>query len=180
MAATVAVTGTSVRRARVMGILFLLAGVSIALLFGLGSEGGISSRFVLNQSGSGAVSVPDLVVPSQGTAWMLAAICAFLGSMQLTRGFGKRTNLVLGLVVFLFVFAFLTWADRGRSLNLLGMLQSTLLRSAPITFGVLCGVLCERAAIINIAIEGMLLAAAFTGAVVASASHNLWVGLVGN
>lgn len=180
MAVAVAVTPASIRRARTMGIFFLLVGVAVALLFGLGSEGGISSRFVLNESrGGGAIDVPDLVVPSQGTAWMLAAVCAFLGGMQLTRGFGRRTNIVLGVVVFLFVFAFLTWADRGRSLSLLGMLQSTLHGAAPITFGALCGVLCERAAVINIAIEGMLLSAAFTGSVVASAANNLYVGLIG-
>jgi simple sugar transport system permease protein len=88
-------------------------------------------------------------------------------------------NLILGIVVFLFVFAFLTWAARDRSLNLVGMLQSTLLRSVPITFGALCGVLCERSGIVNIGIEGMLLAAAFTGAIVGSASGSLWVGLLG-
>jgi simple sugar transport system permease protein len=81
--------------------------------------------------------------------------------------------------VFVFVFAFLTWAARDNSLNLLGMLQSTLLRSVPITFGALSGVLCERSGVINIAIEGMLLSAAFTGSVVGSATHSLWMGLIG-
>jgi simple sugar transport system permease protein len=110
---------------------------------------------------------------------VIAAVCGFLGGVQLTRGFGKRVNLVLGIVVLLFVFAFLTWAARGGSLNLVGMLQSTLLRSVPITFGALCGVLCERSGIVNIGIEGMLLSAAFTGSIVASASGNLWIGLLG-
>jgi simple sugar transport system permease protein len=59
------------------------------------------------------------------------------------------------------------------------MLQSTLLRSVPITFGALSGVLCERSGVINIAIEGMLLSAAFTGSVVGSATHSLWMGLIG-
>jgi simple sugar transport system permease protein len=49
----------------------------------------------------------------------------------------------------------------------------------PITFGALCGVLCERSGIVNIGIEGMLLSAAFTGSIVASAAHSLWVGLLG-
>jgi simple sugar transport system permease protein len=49
----------------------------------------------------------------------------------------------------------------------------------PITFGALCGVLCERSGIVNIGIEGMLLAAAFTGSLVGSASGNLWIGLIG-
>jgi simple sugar transport system permease protein len=76
------------------------------------------------------------------------------------------------------VFAFLVWAAEGRSLSLLGMLQSTLLRSVPIAFGALSGVLCERSGVINIAIEGMLLSAAFAGSVAASVTGSLWIGLL--
>jgi len=171
----------SVTRARVLGIFFLLMAVAILVLFGLGSEPGLKTTFQLNQTGAGTAAwrLPDLVIPSRGTALLLSAISAFLASVQLTRGFGRRTNLILGIVVFVFVFAFLTWAARDNSLNLLGMLQSTLLRSVPITFGALSGVLCERSGVINIAIEGMLLSAAFTGSVVGSATHSLWMGLIG-
>lgn len=178
--ATIRAGTVSVTRARVLGVLFLTAAVAILILFGLGSQPGLSSTFKLNEVGvSRAWKLPDLVVPSRNTAMVLAAACAFLGGMQLTRGFGKRANLVLGVVVFLFVAAFLTWAARDNSLNLLGMLQSTLLSSVPITFGALSGVLCERSGVVNIAIEGMLLSAAFTGSIVGSATHSLWVGLLG-
>jgi general nucleoside transport system permease protein len=177
--APVAAPTTSVTRARVLGILFVVLAVAIALLFGLGASGGAESRFVLKSRGGGALSLPDLVVPSAATAWVIAAVCGFLGGVQLTRGFERRANLVLGVVVLLFVFAFLTWAAQDRSLNLVGMLESTVLRSVPITFGALCGVLCERSGIVNIGIEGMLLSAAFTGSIVGSATDNLWIGLFG-
>lgn len=179
--ATIRTGGVSVTRARVLGVLFLAAAVLIVVLFGLGAQPGVSTTFQLNQVGgvSAAWKLPNLVIPSRNTAMLLAAACAFLGGIQLTRGFGKRTNLVLGVVVFLFVVAFLTWAARDNSLNLLGMLQSTLLSSVPITFGALSGVLCERSGVINIAIEGMLLSAAFTGSIVGSATHNLWIGMLG-
>jgi simple sugar transport system permease protein len=169
----------SVTRARVLGILFLAVALAIVLFFARGTSGSSDSRFVLNPPRGNVVSLPDLVVPSATTAWVIAAVCAFLGAIQLSRGFGKKANLVLGIVVLLFVFAFLTWAARDNSMNLVGMLQSTLLRSVPITFGALCGVLCERSGIVNIGIEGMLLSAAFTGSIVASAAHNLWIGLIG-
>jgi ABC-type uncharacterized transport system permease subunit len=169
----------SVRRARTTGMVFLAAALLIGLGFGLGAEGGTDSRFVLNQvSNPTAVHVPDLVVPARATAFALAFVCALLAGVQLTRGFGARTNAVLGVVMFLLVFAFLTWADRGRSLNLLGLLQSTVLLSVPIAFGALSGVLCERSGVINIGIEGMLLTAAFTAGIVASAASNLWFGLI--
>jgi simple sugar transport system permease protein len=83
------------------------------------------------------------------------------------------------VVALCFVVAFLTWAAAGASFNLTGMLQSTVLRATPITLGALAGVLCERAGVVNIAIEGMMLAAAFTGALVASAAEDQVVGLVG-
>jgi general nucleoside transport system permease protein len=179
IAGSVAAPATSLRRARIMGMLFLLLAAAMALVFGLGAQGGLESRLGLNPARQETLfTLPDLVVPSRATAFLLAAVCAFLGGVQITRGFGRRVNLVLGIVVLLFVFAFLTWAARDRSLSLLGMLQSTLLRSVPITFGALSGVLCERAGVINIAIEGMLLIAAFTGSVAASVANNLWVGLV--
>jgi general nucleoside transport system permease protein len=170
----------SVRRARVLGILFLLVGVLVLSVFGFGAASGLDSRLGMNPArGQTYFRFPDLVMPTRGTAFVIAAICGFLGGVQLTRGFGRRTNLVLGVVALLFVFAFLTWAARDRSLSLLGMLQSTVLRSVPLTFGALSGVLCERSGVINIGIEGMLLSGAFAGALIASATNSLWVGLLG-
>lgn len=178
------------RRAIAIGVLFLAVAALIIVAFGLGVPGGQSSTFGLNPVGGGAIHVPDLTLPSRATALFIGAVCAILGGYQLARGFGRRTNLVLGLVVALFVIAFLTWAARDRSFSLVGMLQSTLLLAVPITFGALSGVLCERSAVINVGIEGMLLAGAFTGSFVGSAAggasggHLLggtvgeWVGLL--
>jgi general nucleoside transport system permease protein len=178
LAGTTATPAISSRRAVVTGFVFLATAVVIAVGFGLGATGSLHSTFVLNPVRGSVPKVPNLVIPSRGAAFALAAVCAFLGGVQLTRGFGRRTYLVLGIVVFLFVMAFLTWADRGKSLSLIGLLEGTLHSAVPITFGALCGVLCERAAVINIGIEGMLLTAAFTGSVIASVVHNLWIGMI--
>ena len=78
----------------------------------------------------------------------------------------------------LFVFSFLCWAASGKTVSLVGLLQSSVDRSIPIVLGALAGCLCERAGVINIAIEGQLLFGAFAGAVVASASHSLYLGLL--
>lgn len=178
-ATTLAVPAVSVRRAQVLGILFLLVGVFVLLAFGLGAESGLESRLGLNPArGETFFRLPDLVVPSRGSAVVIAAVCGFLGGWQLSKGFGRRVTLVLGLVATLFVLAFLIWAARDRSLSLIGMMQSTVLRSVPIAFGALSGVLCERSGVINIGIEGMLLSGAFTGAVVGSITDNLWIGLL--
>jgi simple sugar transport system permease protein len=178
-AAVVVAPAASARRARVLGIVIVLVGLAIALLFGSGAEGGASSRLVLNPPRADTLfTMPDLVLPTAGTAYLLSTVCLFLGGWQLIRGFRDRINLVVGIVALVFVFTFLVWAAQDRSLSLLGMLQSSVLRSVPIAFGALAGVLCERSGVVNIAIEGMLLSAAFTSALAASITGSLWGGLL--
>ncbi len=165
------------RRARTVGIVFLAAAATMGAVFGLGVGAGLDSTFGLNVRGTG-VELPDLVVPSRLAATLLAVVCAGLGGVQLARGFTRRLPAVAAVVAVCFVAAFLTWAAAGASFNLTGMLQSTLLRATPLTLGALAGVLCERAGVVNIALEGMMLTAAFTGALVASAAGDQVVGLV--
>jgi simple sugar transport system permease protein len=107
----------------------------------------------------------------------LAFASAVLGSYQLARGFGKRTGLVLALIGGIFVFAYLSWAASGKMLNLAGMLRIMVIRSVPLTLGAMSGILSERAGVVNIAIEGMMLTAAMIGTIVGSLS-TLWVGLL--
>jgi len=85
---------------------------------------------------------------------------------------------VLGLVAALLVLAFLTWAARGQSLNLVGILEAAVQRATPIAFAALSGVLCERSGIINIAIEGMMLTAAMVSALVGSVADSPTIGLL--
>jgi ABC-type uncharacterized transport system permease subunit len=105
---------------------------------------------------------------------------AFLGGVQLmrARGFGRYTNMVLAAVTGFFIFGFLTWAAAGSSLNLASLLNTTISKAVPLTLGALSGVLCERAGVVNIAIEGMMLAGALVAAVVGSLAGSLWVGLL--
>jgi simple sugar transport system permease protein len=95
----------------------------------------------------------------------------------LRRSHLKWTNLALAIGLGLFALAFLTWAAAGSSFSLVGMLRSTVILSVPVTLGALTGLMCERVAIINIAIEGQLLTAAFVGTIVGSA-FGIWAGLV--
>jgi simple sugar transport system permease protein len=77
-----------------------------------------------------------------------------------------------------FIFGFLVWAAADKSMNLAGLLNTTLSKAVPLTLGALSGVLCERAGVVNIAIEGMMLAAAMVGSLVGSVSGSLWIGLL--
>ena len=163
-------------RQRVLGILYLVVAAAMVMAFALNVEAGDTSTFTLTPP-TAKITLPNLVLPSAMTIYLLAAVVAFAAAIQLTRGFGARWALFLGLVAFAFVFAFLAWVAAGQSMNLTGVLQTTVQRSVPIVFGALSGVLCERAGVINIAIEGMLLSGAFVSAVVASATDNPWLGI---
>lgn len=166
--------GISPQRARTYGFVFLGTGLLIYLLFARMAVPGQTSTFVLNFGTAGQTApVPDLVLPTGPTLYALALVCAFFGGWQLARGF-RRVNLVLGAVAGLFVLAFLAWASRGQSFNLTGMLNSALLRAVPIALAGLSGVICERCAVINIGIEGMMLAGAFTATLMGSLALNVW------
>jgi ABC-type uncharacterized transport system permease subunit len=135
------------------------------------------ATFVLNRRGED--SLPDLVVPAGPTAIVLGLIAIVLGILAATRFPPRRAPVVLAIGMVLFVLAMLVWATAGGSTTLVGLLAGTLRRASPLALGALAGVLCERAGVINIAIEGMLLFGAFAGSIVASASDNKWAGVLG-
>jgi general nucleoside transport system permease protein len=165
------------RRQRILGVIYLVLAAVIVTGFGLTVEVDADSTFVL-QLGAAIIQVPNLVLPSAATAYLLGGVVAFAAAIQLTRGFGARTALILALVTVAFIFAFLTWVAASQSMNLTGVIQSTIQRAVPIVFGALSGILCERSGVINIAIEGMLLSGAFVSAVVGSVTENAWIGIL--
>lgn len=167
-------TPADVRRAKILAVVYIVLAAVALLVFGLGSEG--SATFGLARTGD-TFEVPDLVISASGLGFVVTAVLAFLGARQWMRGFGSKTNLVLALAMALFAFAFLAWAASGASLSLVGIFQEAIKRAVPITFGAVSGVLCERTGIINIGIEGMLLAGAFTGAV-AGSTLGAWPGML--
>ncbi len=136
------------------------------------------TTFVMTPGGITRGQMADWVLPSQLTLYILAGLSLVLGIAQLVKGFGKATNAVVGLVFLFLIFSFLTWQASGKSLNLAGMLSSAVLLAVPITLGAFSGILCERAGVINIAIEGMMLMSSMFGALMGSVTHSAWLGLL--
>lgn len=170
---------TSPTRRRVMGIVFVAAGILIWLLFARPVGADQLTTFGMTPGGTEA-TVGDLVFPSKFTLNAASFLCLALGGYQLARGFGKRTNLILGIVALMFLFGFLAWAAAGKSVNIAGLLSSSLVKAVPLTLGALSGILAERSGIVNIAIEGQMLAAAMTGCIIGSVTGNGWLGLLGS
>lgn len=163
-------------RQRWMGIIFTALGLAVYFAFANSLEPGLYTTYVMTPGGS-SVTFDDWVFKTIPVLTGLAVVSVLLGIYQFFRGFGKYTNGVLGIVAGMFIFAFLSWANAGTSINLAGLLRSTLVRSIPITLAAFSGVLTERSGVINIGIEGMLLAGAMVGALVGSLT-NLWIGLL--
>jgi general nucleoside transport system permease protein len=149
------------------------------LVFGLFAKGGVTSTFDLSLVDD-AVQITPLEVPSKTVALALGLVCIALAGLSFAYAWQRRqtpTWVAMGFGV-TFVLAFLCWAVADKRMSFVGLLQGTLLLAAPLIFGAMSGVLCERSGVINIAIEGQLLAGAFLSATVASVTGNIWVGLL--
>lgn len=116
-------------------------------------------------------------LPARESLYAFGVLSFFVGGWQLYRGF-RSVNVVLGAAGFLIVASFLIWLTAGRSMNLPGLIKTTLTSATPLTLGALSGVFCERAGVINIAIEGMMLFGAFAAIAVASITGNPWMGML--
>lgn len=159
------------------GVIEIFIAVFIFFVFASKMAADTMTKFVMTPGGLTIGKMGDWIVPSRLTLWVLASLCLVIGVIQLIRGFGKLTNGMVGLTFLFFIFSFLTWQASGKQLNLAGMLSSTVLLAVPITLGAFSGILCERAGVVNIAIEGMMLMAAMVGALMGSVTHSMWLGL---
>jgi len=150
-----------------MGIIFLAIAAFIWFVLARTTTPGSETMFVMTPGGSKVVS-PDLKFNSLLMINILAVLCLGCGFYQYFKGFGKYTNVVLVLVGIMLTTSFLVWGARGASINVGGMLRIMLMRSIPIVLGALSGILSERAGVVNIAIEGMMITGALVGAMVGS------------
>ena len=111
---------------------------------------------------------------------LIFLILALIGIAISFIQFKNDKKITLGSSIFGFgsIMAFLCWAAAGKFIPLTGLLQAAVLLAVPLIFGSMAGLLCEKSGVINIAIEGQLLFAAFVSAVIASLTQNLIWGLI--
>ena len=125
------------------------------------------------------VLIHKWVIGSQSGAYLFSLL-ALLASLLGLYLVGAKKSPAIGTAIgsLSLLLSFLCWAAAGKFIPLTGMLQGTLLLAVPLVFGSMSGLICERSGVINIAIEGQLLAGAFASGVVASLTHKTTWGLI--
>jgi simple sugar transport system permease protein len=152
----------------------LVAVVGLLLLILLASTSG-TARFALSDAFD-AVQLPTVGVPGVPTVLVCGVLCLAAGAGFLSGRLRGRLPALAGTVAGVaFLLGFLTWAAAGRDLPfpVSNQFAGTLTLATPLVFGALCGVLCERAGVVNVSIEGQFLSAAFAAAVVGSLTKSV-------
>ncbi|HEX6945432.1 MAG TPA: ABC transporter permease, partial [Casimicrobiaceae bacterium] len=124
--------------------------------------------------------LPTVTVPSTLTAWIMVVVCALCAAWSILL-YRSRRRTPMWLVILYSVawmIGFLTWAATGGTVPVVGLLSGSLALAVPLVFGALGGVLGERSGVVNIAIDGQLLAGAFAAAMIGSALDSTWAGLL--
>lgn len=170
---------TVVRSLKTPIILTIVAVLSIVLFVVFRRGGTTTFTFA---GGRVAPSLPQLTVPTTATCVVLTVVLAVMAALSwwLVSRFAKTPLWYSAVFSFLFVLAFLIWAAgaNSRPLPITSLLLGAVSLSVPFIFGAMGGVLSERSGVVNIAIEGQLLAGAFLAAVVGSMTRSIWLGLI--
>ncbi len=159
-------------------IAFAIFTVIGAVLFIALARGGDTTYRLSNDTD--AIILPSIVLPADATGIVTVVLMAIIAvyAFMLVRGGTKVPLLLTTIFALMFLLGFLTWAAAGSTVPLVGLLAGALTVSTPLIFGSLGGVISERVGVVNIAIEGQLLAGAFVAAMVATFTGSAIAGLL--
>jgi len=152
----------------------------IGLWLFLSAPNGVTNIKISTDSDIFALPNFDLHVNLVSGIAFAAQVIALLASgfLVIARNI-KTPRWVIILFSVALVFEVLVGLFAGKTMTFTSLLQGSLALAVPLIFGSLAGVLSERVGVVNIAIEGQLLAGAFVSALIASVSGNMFAGLLG-
>lgn len=154
----------------------VFAALAIILFVALGRDG--TSTFRLADAGD-FIELPSIPFPTRATGVVVAVITLALTvlAFALARAARRIPLWFTSIFAVVFLIGFLVWASADATLPVPGLLLGTVGLSVPLIFGSLGGVISERVGVVNVAIEGQLLAGAFTAGVVSSITKQPVAGL---
>ena len=178
LAPDTAVTTTKASGAKKLPVILGVMSVLLAVVLLRSSHAG-DTTFQL-AADTDFVTLPDIVVPSMVTAWLMVVVCLALAAEAVRRMLARRRQPLWIPIAFAvaWMVGFLSWAAADGRIRVVSLLAGTIALAIPLVFGALGGVLGERAGVVNIAIEGQLLFGAFAAAITASLTGSPWAGLV--
>ncbi|MET0956303.1 MAG: ABC transporter permease [Cryobacterium sp.] len=158
----------------VLGV-FTVLGFLLLVVFGRSG----TSTMVLSTS-SDLIQLPDVLLPTRETGIVVTVLMlAITGvSVWMVQTHRKTPLWLISVFALLLLIGFLAWASADARIPVPGLLFGSLSLAVPLIFGALGGVISERVGVVNVAIEGQLLAGAFTSAIVASVTQQPLLGLV--
>ncbi|MCU1515226.1 MAG: transporter permease, partial [Microbacteriaceae bacterium] len=170
---------TAVRHWKTPIALALFALIAFVAFGIIGRAGTTTFRF---SNTDDVVQLPAITVPTHLTGLILSIVLLVGAAYAVAQVVRFRTVQFWIVIVFAFLFlvTFLVWASASpdRSILVAGLLTGAVGLSVPLIFGALGGVISERVGVVNVAIEGQLLAGAFVSALVGSATHLPVLGLL--
>lgn len=164
--------------------LVITFGIALAILlwFALSIDN-TSVQYILSERVTVDDQPKDLTTtPISWGAFVITAVALALAVLnRVPRGW--LGGLLFVLVGVSFYAGFLMWAyadqEGAFTASIANPIPGTIEIATPLVFGALAGCLCERAGVINIAIEGQFLTGAFFASVFASLFFSSYVGLLG-
>ncbi|KAB1659440.1 ABC transporter permease [Pseudoclavibacter chungangensis] len=161
-------------------IAFTFFALVVLVVFGFLAAPDKTSRIDLNDP-TVPFSIPPLELPAMLTNIVIGVLLLAIAGWSFRLAARGATTPIWLVVVFgaLWVFALIVFVGAGANVPLTWLLTGTLALSTPLIFGSMAGLVSERVGVVNIAIEGQLLAGAFASALIASATGSPFVGLLG-
>lgn len=151
----------------------------IALVLAISEPAGITQIRIATDTD--IFKIGDFPVDTQIVAWVSAIVVLALAAWSVVNVFVRKQatpKLLMPVVFVMLTVSVLISLFATKTLPLSALLAGSLALAVPLIFGSLSGVLSERVGVVNIAIEGQLLAGAFTSALVASLTDSVWAGLL--
>ncbi|GAB2472378.1 ABC transporter permease [Luteococcus sediminum] len=139
-----------------------------------------TARFALSDAFDPVV-LPTISLPGLATVLLCGLVTLLAGLGYLSgRLHGKAPALAGTAAALAVVVGFLAWAVAGRDLPfpVSNQLNGMIAIATPLVLGALAGVMSERAGVVNVAIEGQFLVAAFAAGLVGSITKSIPMALL--